>query len=145
MGDNSGEGLAVLYNSQAAPMAPIASGNSNVVSYLATLNYAKVTAFQINTDGGASVDYKIQMTLHPYTYGQYGLNFFGSATRDDSANSAAWTTVKTGTIASGAAANDLVVVASSCFRDGRIVFTWSAGNTPGTTAKVFAILRTSGG
>lgn len=143
---DSGESLAVVFDSAISPYAPISSTNTNIQSAHIDLRYASDASVQIITDGNAKVNWTLQVTNLPPVFGYVNRRPLGTATaRDDTATSAMWSTVTSGQLAAGGTQQGTVVTMSpSIARVGRLLLAWDSSNTAGTTAQVFAVVRTMG-
>ncbi len=143
---DSGQQLAVIYDTQLASYPVISSTNTNIETAHFTLAQTQQMSFQILTDGGAKVNWTYQVTnmpKSPRTFQRYPLGLVTD--RDDSATSAMWSTVNSGQLAAGGQQQGTIqTYSTSVHRVGRLLLAWDVSNTGGSTAKVFAVVRTMG-
>ena len=141
-------GLGTILDSAGGVQAPLTSANTSVVSTAFRLHLAVSTSVQILTDGGAVVNWAFQVSNLPAAFGRaYNQKILGTiVTRDDSAASNMWSTVASGTLPKsvGVVQGTISTLGISAHLDGRVVLTWDASNTGGSTAQYFADCRVSG-
>ena len=143
------KGLTVIYNSVAAG-APIAAGNTNIVTVPFTLATTKQGSIMIMTDGGAIIDYGIQVTNLPSVFmaGKDQVKIWNNqTTRDDAYNSGHWTRQASGSIQAqgGVTQNVMAMLNFTSHAFGRVQLAWNTGNTGGATGNVFVTVSLSGG
>lgn len=142
---DSGENLAVVFDSSISPYAPISSTYTNVQSAHMDLKFASDMSVQIITDGNAKVNWTFQVTNLPPTFLYLNRRVFGTIpSRDDTATSAMWSTLQSGQLGTGGQQGTVLAVSPSIFRVGRLLLAWDSSNTAGSSAQVFSVIRTMG-
>lgn len=139
-------GTGVVLDSSAPNYAPLSSTNTAVIGYVFRTHNATAFSAQILTDGLSVVNWQLQVTNIPATFGRaVNANILGSVgKRDDSAASNMWSNVTTGTISKGTGPQGAVAVcANSCHVDARLVLTYDPSNS-GTTSAYYAAMRNTG-
>lgn len=131
-------GLPVILNTKWQNQQPLSSTNTQIVSMPFNLATANTASIQVFTDGGCAVNYTFQVTNLPANIGKYGVSINGLTTRDDTFTSKHWDTTPngTGTIAAGGAAVQTLLLPTSVFRHGRLLFAWGSGGSGNIVAVI---------
>lgn len=142
-----GIGTGVILDTSQVPFSPLSSTNTVLISNVFRLARATAMSAQIITDGVSIVDYQVQVTNCPYNFGRAAnQKILGTVTnRDDSAASNMWATVASGVIPKGGIPQGTIVtIANSIHEDARVILTYDAGNSGGTTAACYVNARNTG-
>lgn len=136
-------GLPLIYSSAWQTQSPLSASNPTVISQVFSLAASSSALVQVFTDGGCSVDYTFQITTLPLDIKRFGFTINGAGTRDDSVGSPHWdvTPNGTGTIDGSTPAKRIqtLLLSTSLFRHGRVIFKYNSGGS----GKITAILGTS--
>lgn len=148
MPQSIGIGLGCLLDSTDANHQPLSSSNTTVVSVPESLRFAVSSSMQIVTDGGAVVNWAVQVTNFSGNFGRAVNNkILGNVfARDDSYASNMWSTVASGVLAKnvGTLQGALMTLGVCAHHDARVILQYDPGNTGGATANYFVCARTSG-
>lgn len=135
-------GLGLLYSSYWSTQSPISAANTSVVSDAFGLGYSEGGSIQIKSDGGAAINYTLQVTDIPERLSK---EQFGSKNlvRDDSLTSTDWEipTNGSGTITAGPAAGVLLVLNQSKFLYARLILTYASGGSANAYALIVNVPR----
>lgn len=137
-----GKTLQCIFDS--AVSGNLATGNTNLISIPFNLADMQTASVQIISNGGAKINYMFQVTNIPLSITEYGRNILGQTVRDDSYASPMWSTIATSGFVNSTTPSTIITLAVSCHADGRVLFSWDSGNTAGTTASIFASVKTIG-
>lgn len=142
-----GIGTGVILDTSQVPFSPLSSSNTVLISNAFRLSRATSMSTQILTDGVSIVDYQVQVTNLPFSFGRAANSrILGNVSvRDDSAASNMWATVASGTLPKGAIPQSIIItIAAVVHEDARVVLTYDAANSGGTTAACYVNARNTG-
>lgn len=137
-----GKTLQCIFDS--ATSGNLATGNTNLISMPFNLADMQTASVQIISDGGAKVNYMFQVTNIPLSITEYNKTILGKPARDDSYTSPMWSTISTSGFVNSTTPSTIITLAVSCHADGRLLLSWDSGNSAGTSAYVFASVKTIG-